>query len=299
MSWLSDLGDWVGDQWDGMWTGLDNFVKWADETDWFPSSGGYSTGINLYNYNEPQKFYDDGYTTGSLSYEQLYLGAEYKITRKSGVIPSDPVVGSLKNPSYTYAPYYSDLTATMSSTGLNLGSMSLDIRGTIIGSAANGGGDFTSSNMFKRGMQWVDAVYRMNNNMPADAYSLSGNIDIVPFAGYDMSPVGKLWVTNGKHKGESKWIGDAGIAIGVDIGASAVLTSYYYVGNINNMKLNHFKGNRWSISGGLSYYVEAGGGYMIAPLSNGDYIIGKMVHLGISPPGVSGNINWGETNFFD
>jgi len=37
---------------------------------------------------------------------------------------------------------------------------------------------------------------------------------------------------------------------------------------------------------------------MVAPLANGDYIIGKMIHLGISPTGPSGNFNDGATLFY-
>ncbi|MFZ7132902.1 MAG: hypothetical protein ACOWWR_11130, partial [Eubacteriales bacterium] len=169
---------------------------------------------------------------------------------------------------------------------------------SLAGVAKSGGDSFISSNWFNEGIYWADALYRMKNNMPADAYSVAGNIDIVGIVGVDMSFPGKLWIINGNDRGKSQVMSDFGIAGGYDVGASVVGTSYYYVGDINNMKLEHFKGSRWSISLGLSYVIEIGGGFMIAPLQNGDYIIGKMGHIGVSPPGPSGNINWGQTIFY-
>ncbi len=45
--------------WDNVWTGLDNFTKWADRTDWFPSSWYVSTDINMHSYkpiNRPSEY---------------------------------------------------------------------------------------------------------------------------------------------------------------------------------------------------------------------------------------------------
>jgi len=40
--------DWLnpGYVWDQFWEGADNFAKWADDTDWFPSSGNIGGGVN-------------------------------------------------------------------------------------------------------------------------------------------------------------------------------------------------------------------------------------------------------------
>lgn len=138
----------------------------------------------------------------------------------------------------------------------------------------------------------------MKNNMPADAYSVAGNIDVVGIAGVDMSFPGKLWVTNGNDRGKSKTMFDFGIAGGYDVGASVVMTSYYFVGDINQLKIGDFEGSRWSVSVGLSFVLELGGGFMVAPVPGKGYIIGKMGHIGVSPPGPSGNINWGKTIFY-
>ena len=139
---------------------------------------------------------------------------------------------------------------------------------------------------------------RAKMNLPADAYSVAGNIDIVGGLGADMSFPGRLWLNRGNDSGKSTKMFDFGLAAGLDVGASVVMTSYYYVGDINNMRLEHFQGSRWSLSLGFSFGVELGGGFMIAPLQNGDYIFGRMVHIGASPPGLSGNINWGQTIFY-
>jgi len=154
-------------------------------------------------------------------------------------------------------------------------------------------GSFTKLN------HWANALYRMHRNMPADAYSLSGNFDLViPWGGVDGTPYGRLKIINGKDAGALVNFEDYGYAYGWDWGASGVLTAYYYVGNVSNLRMNHFKGDRYSASVGYSFGFEVGGGYMVAPLANGDYIIGKMIHLGISPTGPSGNFNDGATLFY-
>lgn len=156
-------------------------------------------------------------------------------------------------------------------------------------------GGLFSSSLLKQGANWGKALFRMHNNMPADAYSVAGNIDIVGGLGADMSFPGRLWISKGIDKGKSKNIFDFGVALGLDVGASVVVTSFYFVGDVNDMRLEHFSGSRWGVSGGISCGFELGGGYMVAPLKNGNYIIGKMASVGVSPPGPSGNINWGKT----
>jgi hypothetical protein len=103
MSWFSDLGDWVGDQWDGMWTGLDNFAKWADKTDWFPSSGGFSTSVDMYNYNDKAGPMEE-YSSGMPSYSEIYLGDMYKVSgRGIPLFPSEPIdVSSIRLASQSY-----------------------------------------------------------------------------------------------------------------------------------------------------------------------------------------------------
>ena len=56
--------------WDNVWKGLDNFAKWADRTDWFPSSGYVSTDINMHSYSTPYipNDYDHGGTDYMASY---------------------------------------------------------------------------------------------------------------------------------------------------------------------------------------------------------------------------------------
>ncbi|WP_181872024.1 SpvB/TcaC N-terminal domain-containing protein [Marinilabilia salmonicolor] len=245
--------------WNWVWDTGDQFAKWADKTDWFPSKAG--AGIN----SAGDTWHYVG-NSGNIYHNQL--GNDY---------------GGVVNAAISDARGREAYVSGNSS---------------LAGVASSGGDSFISSNWFNEGIYWADALYRMKNNMPADAYSVAGNIDIVGIVGVDMSFPGKLWIINGNDRGKSQVMSDFGIAGGYDVGASVVGTSYYYVGDINNMKLEHFKGSRWSISLGLSYVIEIGGGFMIAPLQNGDYIIGKMGHIGVSPPGPSGNINWGQTIFY-
>lgn len=166
------------------------------------------------------------------------------------------------------------------------------------GVAANGAGGLASSKWFKQGADWGEALLRMHNNMPADAYSVAGNIDIVGLLGADMSFPGRLWIASGNDRGKSTNVFDFGVAAGLDVGASVVMTSYYFVGDTNQLKIGDFEGSRWSLSLGLSFIVELGGGFMVAPVPGKGYIIGKSQHIGVSPPGPSGNINWGRTGFY-
>ena len=46
-----------------MWDGLDNFAGWANETDWFPSSGNVGGDINMHSYkpiNRPNEYTNGG-----------------------------------------------------------------------------------------------------------------------------------------------------------------------------------------------------------------------------------------------
>ena len=231
---------------------------WADQTDWFPSSGG--AGIN--SAGETWHYIGE---IGPIYHNQL--GNDYE-----GVV--DAAISDARG-----------REAFVSGSSL-------------ADAAENGGSGTNSSNLLKEGLHWGKALYRMKNDLPADAYSVAGNIDITGGLGADMSFPGKLWVTRGSDKGKSTNFFDFGVAGGLDVGASVVMTSYYYVGEINNMSFEHFQGNRLSISLGLSYFIEFGGGIIIAPLQNGDYIIGKMGHIGVSPPSPSGNINAGQSIFY-
>jgi len=162
------------------------------------------------------------------------------------------------------------------------------------GRGKNGYGDGTYSDIY----YWTLALARAKMNLPADAYSVAGNIDIVGGLGADMSIPGRLRVNRGNDRGKSTNIFDFGIAAGGDVGASVVVTSYYFVGDINQLKIGDFEGSRWSLSLGFSFIVEFGGGFMVAPVPGKGYIIGKMGHIGVSPPGPSGNISWGQTIFY-
>ena len=162
-----------------------------------------------------------------------------------------------------------------------------------IGQARKGYGSNTSSDLF----YWTLALARAKLNAPADAYSVAGNIDIVGGLGADMSFPGRLRVNRGNDRGKSTNIFDFGIAAGVDVGASVVMTSYYFVGDINDFRIVDLSGTRTAGSFGLSCGLEIGGGFMIARVEHG-YIIGKSLHIGFSPPGVSGNVNRGKTFFY-
>ncbi len=51
-----------------------------------------------------------------------------------------------------------------------------------------------------------------------------------------------------------------------------------------------------SVSLGGSLFVEIGGGISVAPVQSGGYIIGISSHVGVSPPGLSGNVNFGTSS---
>lgn len=140
---------------------------------------------------------------------------------------------------------------------------------------------------------------RMALGIP-DAYSIAGNVDGVSVVGVDASVRGTLYILNGADKGKKVPIGDAGLAIGWDQGASAVFTEYYYVnlfGSNRPLQAGDFQGLRFSASIGASAVIEGGFGLSIAPIdpANGIYVIGKSHHYGVSPPGISGNVNFGWT----
>ncbi|SMO62192.1 RHS repeat-associated core domain-containing protein [Saccharicrinis carchari] len=152
-------------------------------------------------------------------------------------------------------------------------------------------------------MHWASAIYRMKENMPPDAWSHELTVDGVYGAGYDQAG-GQLTMLRGKDTGVSKGYTSIGTgppyinAVGLDYGLSWQLTSYYFVGDVSKMGINDFLGRSYSFSVGASWWIEVGGGYLIAPVENKGYIIGKTVHLGVSPPGVSGHIGVGQTNYF-
>jgi RHS repeat-associated protein len=153
--------------------------------------------------------------------------------------------------------------------------------------------------VLKKATYLLQTIHRIRNNLPPDAISVSVNIDIVGILGADMSFPGKLLVLQGNDRGKTTNIFDFGIAGGLDIGATTVITSYYFVGNIQEMSINDFQGRRWAFNLGFSLLgIELGGGYLVAPVPGKGYIIGKMFQLGGSPPGLSGNINIGTTIFY-
>ncbi len=69
---------------------------------------------------------------------------------------------------------------------------------------------------------------------------------------------GKLFIMNGKDIGKTTSIVDGDVSVGFDLGVFAVLTSYYFVGDVNNMSLEGFKGTRLSASAGFSIILELG-----------------------------------------
>jgi hypothetical protein len=129
-----------------------------------------------------------------------------------------------------------------------------------------------------------------------DAISIGPNIDAVLFGGVDVSPIVSAYVLNGPHKGLSRnTLQDGGVAGGVDIGASFVITEYYYIGNINNFRIQDLQGFRVSGTLGFSIGIEVGAGALVAFPRPGEKIIGISHYVGVSPPGVSGNVNLGGT----
>ncbi len=143
-----------------------------------------------------------------------------------------------------------------------------------------------SSVIIEKGFYVAAALFREKLNLEPDAVSYAGNIDLIPYAGLDYTPIGCLVMLGGNVRGQSRLYFDWDFAVGIDIGASLVQTNYYYLGDINRMTINLFEGNRYSISGGYSFGIEVGGGISLAPLSNGDYILGISKHIGVSPPHV-------------
>jgi RHS repeat-associated protein len=130
-----------------------------------------------------------------------------------------------------------------------------------------------------------------------DALSWSINIDIVYAMGVDVSVQTNLKVLSGPDRGKSDVLVDIGLAIGYDLGVSILFTSYFFTGDIDRLSIQDFRGFRVAGSYGLSYFLEGGWGISIAPVNYGrdGYIIGITGHVGVSPPGFSGNINVGFT----
>jgi RHS repeat-associated protein len=149
------------------------------------------------------------------------------------------------------------------------------------------------------GPPWYEILAKIFNPYALpDAISFSGNLDIVVAGGTDISPdfeMNKLYLLSGYQAGVSKPFVEATISFGFDIGASAVMTKYYYTGDKWSLLLSDFDGFRYHGSIGFSIGIEGGFGISIAPVQRGGYIIGVSTHVGISPPGLSGNIGSGWT----
>jgi RHS repeat-associated protein len=155
-----------------------------------------------------------------------------------------------------------------------------------------------NDNNYPAYLTWLRVLARILDPLGVpDAVSWSINIDIVHAGGVDISVLTELYILQGKDAGAKLTLQDIGIAVGYDIGISVVGTKYYYTGDIKQLTAKDFTGFRYSASAGYSYYVEIGGGFSIAPVNYGrsGFIIGVSVHLGVSPPGMSGNINTGHT----
>jgi hypothetical protein len=138
-----------------------------------------------------------------------------------------------------------------------------------------------------------------------DAISIGINVDAVVGNGIDAT-VGKLRVLTGKDKGETKWFGDAGGAIGLNVGISWAMSEYYYLDPTFSRPhgIGNFAGARLSGGFDLSYgFLDAGYGGSVAPVypQDGIYMIGitRQVGLGIPGPLVSGDINWGRTWLYE
>ncbi|UXX79433.1 hypothetical protein N7E81_18955 [Reichenbachiella carrageenanivorans] len=139
---------------------------------------------------------------------------------------------------------------------------------------------------------------RITNGTLPDAQSYAINFDVVVAGGADITSHSKLTMLSGPDRGKSRLLADAGLAVGLDVGVSVVLTNYYYTGNSNNLTLNDFNGFRFSGSIGMSAYLELGGGLSIAKTKSGHFIIGVSKIVGMSPPGPSGNFNVGFTDYY-
>ena len=87
---------------------------------------------------------------------------------------------------------------------------------------------------------------------------------------------------------------DIGTAFGWDQGISTIITNYYFLGNINNFSIDDFTGKRFNASVGASFVIEIGMGVSISRVDGG-VIVGISNHIGVSPPGPSGNFNFGRT----
>ena len=159
--------------------------------------------------------------------------------------------------------------------------------------------DYNEVDLLKKSEYWAAALMRMKLGLPPDAISVALNIDIVGVAGGEIYIANFLLVLNGLDAGEYKCLFDFGLAVGYDVGISGTLTLYYYVGNVNNLKIGDFEGDRFSLSAGYSFWgFELGGGWMVASVDGKGYIIAKTSHVGASPSGPSGNINvCGKTLF--
>jgi len=151
-------------------------------------------------------------------------------------------------------------------------------------------------------MDWLRFLERISNPYLApDAFSWSKlNIDAVYGGGTDSSPLhSSLYILSGKDAGSETEYVDYSFAVGFDVGASTVVTKYYYTGDVSQLTMSDFQGLRWSGSIGFSAVAELGIGVSVAPVDRGGWIIGVSNHVGVSPPGVSGNVNGGWTIFPD
>lgn len=131
----------------------------------------------------------------------------------------------------------------------------------------------------------------------AVSYTNSPNVDFVLGTGVDITSDISILMLNGPNTGffNKNGLSDGGLAVGFDIGLSYVYTEYYYLGDINDFRYNDLLGNRTSVSGGFSIGLEAGQGAVFAFPRKGAMIIGVSYYIGISPPGFSGNVNYGST----
>lgn len=113
--------------------------------------------------------------------------------------------------------------------------------------------------------------------------------------GTEISVSSKVNILNGNDIGQSIKIKlDIGTAVGWDQGISGIRTEYYFLGNYKKFSASDFYGERISLSLGASMGIEVGYGLTYMNVDGG-ILLGISKYIGISPPGVSGNINIGES----
>ncbi len=137
------------------------------------------------------------------------------------------------------------------------------------------------------------------NNLLPVAKVFSIDLDFFFGSGGDVSPIGIIIMLQGPDAGEIGFFSDAGGGAGMDISGSLMEGNYFYTGNVDNLRLETFNGQRFSINAAMSFGADVGACITLSKYDEyGGRLVGTSLSVGFGAPFpwvLSGNANYGVT----